>query len=315
MSTGQPVIAILGPTAVGKTRISIPLAEQFNGEIVSVDSRLIYRGMDIGTAKPTLVERGQVPHHLIDIADPADTWNLAKYCQAAIAVIQSIHDREKVAFLVGGTGQYLKAILEGWSPPAEEGSLELRAKLEAIAESRGHEALHRQLQDVDPESAVRIDSRNVRRVVRALEIFQLTGKPASSQREKNPPSYDVLRIGLSMPRQELYQRIDQRIDGMIESGWVEEVQALLDQGISPGLPSLSAIGYAQLAAHLSGNLELDDAILEIRKLSRQFVRRQANWFKPGDPEIQWFDVVSGIEEQISEAIEEWLRNDVMEGKK
>ena len=190
----------------------------------------------------------------------------------------------------------------------------MRAKLEAIAESRGHEARHRQLQDVDPESAVRIDSRNVRRVVRALEIFQLTGKPASSQREKNPPSYDVLRIGLSMPRQELYQRIDQRIDGMIESGWVEEVQALLDQGISPGLPSLSAIGYAQLAAHLSGNLELDDAILEIRKLSRQFVRRQANWFKPGDPEIQWFDVVSGIEEQISEAIEEWLRNDVMEGK-
>ena len=314
MSTDQPVIAILGPTAVGKTRISILLAEQFNGEIVSVDSRLIYRGMDIGTAKPTLEERGKVPHHLIDVADPADTWNLAKYCQAALAVIQTIHNKGKVVFLVGGTGQYLKAILEGWTPPPQEGSPELRTTLETIAETEGHEALHRQLQEVDPESALRIDSRNIRRVVRALEIFQLTGKPASSQREKNPPSYDVLRIGLSMPRQELYQRIDQRIDGMIESGWVEEVQALLDQGISPGLPSLSAIGYAQLAAHLSGNLELDDAILEIRKLSRQFVRRQANWFKPGDPEIQWFDVVSGIEEQISEAIEEWLRNDVMEGK-
>ena len=308
MSTGQPVIAILGPTAVGKTRISIPLAEQFNGEIVSVDSRLIYRGMDIGTAKPTLVERGQVPHHLIDITDPADTWNLAKYCQAAIEVIQSIHDREKVAFLVGGTGQYLKAILEGWTPPPQEGSPELRTTLETIAETEGHEALHRQLQEVDPESALRIDSRNIRRVVRALEIFHLTGIPASSQREKNPPSYDVLRIGLSMPRQELYQRIDQRIDGMIESGWVEEVQALLDQGISPGLPSLSAIGYAQLAAHLSGDLELDDAILEIRKLSRQFVRRQANWFKAGDPEIQWFEVVPDVEMKISAVIDKWLKD-------
>ena len=308
MSTDQPVIAILGPTAVGKTRISIPLAEQFNGEIVSVDSRLIYRGMDIGTAKPTLVERGQVPHHLIDIADPADTWNLAKYCQAAIAVIQSIHDREKVAFLVGGTGQYLKAILEGWTPPPQEGSPELRTTLETIAETEGHEALHRQLQEVDPESALRIDSRNIRRVVRALEIFHLTGIPASSQREKNPPSFDVLRIGLSMPRHELYQRIDQRIDGMIESGWVEEVQALLDQGISPDLPSLSAIGYAQLAAHLSGNLELGDAILEIRRLSRQFVRRQANWFKEGDPEIQWFEVVPDVEMKISAVIDKWLKD-------
>ena len=183
----------------------------------------------------------------------------------------------------------------------------MRTTLETIAETEGHEALHRQLQEVDPESALRIDSRNIRRVVRALEIFHLTGIPASSQREKNPPSYDVLRIGLSMPRQELYQRIDQRIDGMIESGWVEEVQALLDQGISPGLPSLSAIGYAQLAAHLSGDLELDDAILEIRRLSRQFDRRKANWFKEGDPEIQWFEVVPDIEMKISAVIDKWLK--------
>jgi tRNA dimethylallyltransferase len=306
MRKNQPVIAILGPTAVGKTLISIPLAERFEGEIVSVDSRLIYRGMDIGTAKPTLAERARVPHHLIDVVDPDDTWNLAKYCDAALNVIQDIHGREKVAFLVGGTGQYLRAILEGWIPPLSAESPGLRKKLEAIAANKGCDALHRQLQDVDPASAERIDSRNVRRVVRALEIFHMTGVPASSQREKNPPLFEILRIGLALPRTELYQRIDQRIDWMIAAGWIEEVQELIDSGYSLGLPSLSAIGYAQLAAYLSGERDLSSAIVEIRRLSRQFVRRQANWFKADDPEIQWFDAVSGVEKQISAVIEQWL---------
>ncbi|MCJ7570242.1 MAG: tRNA (adenosine(37)-N6)-dimethylallyltransferase MiaA [Anaerolineales bacterium] len=306
MRKSQTVIAILGPTAVGKTRISIPLAERFEGEIVSVDSRLIYRGMDIGTAKPTLEERERVPHHLIDVADPDDIWNLAKYSQAALKVICDIHRRAKVAFLVGGTGQYLRAILEGWTPPPSAESPDLRETLEAIAASKGHDALHRRLQEVDPASASRIDPRNIRRVVRALEIFHLTGMPASSQRVKKPPSFEILRIGLTLPRSELYQRIDQRIDLMIEAGWLTEVKELIDAGFSPNLPSLSAIGYAQLAVHLSGEMDLDEAIAEIRKLSRQFVRRQANWFKADDPEIQWFDAVSGVEERISAAIELWL---------
>ncbi|MCK5319185.1 MAG: tRNA (adenosine(37)-N6)-dimethylallyltransferase MiaA [Anaerolineales bacterium] len=309
MRKRQPVIAILGPTAVGKTRISISLAEQIDGEIVSVDSRLIYRGMDIGTAKPTSEEREHVPHHLIDVADPDDTWNLAKFCEAALNVIHDIHSRGKVAFLVGGTGQYLRAILEGWTPPPSAESTDFRETLEATAASRGYEVVHRQLQDVDPASASQIDPRNVRRVIRALEIFHLTGMPASSQRVKKPPSFEILRIGLTLPREELYQRIDQRIDLMIEDGWIEEVKELIDIGISPDLPSLSAIGYAQLAAHLSGEMDLDSAIVEIRRLSRQFVRRQANWFKADDPEIQWFDAVSGVEERITEVIERWLSID------
>lgn len=309
MRKKQPVIAILGPTAVGKTRVSISLASQFEGEIVSVDSRLIYRGMDIGTAKPTFKEREQVPHHLIDVADPGDTWNLAKFCEAALNVIHDIHSMGKVAFLVGGTGQYLKAILEGWTPPPSAESTVFREELEATAASKGVDALHRQLQDVDPPSASRIDPRNVRRVIRALEIFHLTGMPASSQRGKKLPSFEILRMGLTLPRAELYQRIDKRIDLMIEAGWIEEVQELIGTGISPDMPSLSAIGYAQLAAHLSGEMDLESAIVEIRRLSRQFVRRQANWFKADDPKIQWFNAVSGVEERISAVIERWLRTD------
>ncbi len=306
MRKSQPVIAILGPTAVGKTRISIPLAERFKGEIVSVDSRLIYRGMDIGTAKPTIEERERVPHHLIDITDPDETWNLAKFSDAALNVIHAIHGRGRVAFLVGGTGQYIRAILEGWTPPPSAESPRFREKLEVIAAERGYDALYRRLQEVDPASAERIDPRNVRRVVRALEIFEMTGKPASSQREKKPPPFEILRIGLTLPRPELYQRIDQRIDLMIEAGWIEEVRALIDSGNSPGLPSLSAIGYAQLASYLCGEMDLSSAIVEIRRLSRQFVRRQANWFKADDPEIQWFDAVTGVEERISTVIERWL---------
>ena len=200
MRKSHPVIAILGPTAVGKTRISIPLAERFEGEIVSIDSRLIYRGMDIGTAKPTLEERARVTHHLIDVTEPDDTWNLAKFSDAAMNVIHDIHGRGKVVFLVGGTGQYLRAILEGWTPPPSAESPRLREKLEAIAANEGYDALYRQLQEVDPASAERIDRRNVRRVIRALEIFETTGKPASSQREKNPPPFEVLRMGLTLPR-------------------------------------------------------------------------------------------------------------------
>ena len=306
MRKSHPVIAILGPTAVGKTCISIPLAERFEGEIISVDSRLIYRGMDIGTAKPTLQERERIAHHLIDVTDPDDTWNLAKYSEAALKAIHDIHSRAKVAFLVGGTGQYLRAILEGWTPPPSAESPRLREELEAIAANQGYEALYRRLQEVDQASAERIDPRNVRRVVRAIEIFEMTGVPASLQREKVPPSFEILRIGLTLPRQELYQRIDQRIDLMIEAGWIEEVQGLIDSGISPGLPSLSAIGYAQLAAYLCGEMDLSSAIVEIRRLSRQFVRRQANWFKADDPEIQWFDANAGVEERISTVIERWL---------
>ncbi|MCJ7823986.1 MAG: tRNA (adenosine(37)-N6)-dimethylallyltransferase MiaA, partial [Anaerolineales bacterium] len=262
MRISEPVIAILGPTAVGKTRISIPLAERFEGEIVSVDSRLIYRGMDVGTAKPTLEERTRVPHHLIDVADPDDTWNLAKFRDAALKVIHDIHGRGNVAFLVGGTGQYLRAILEGWTPPPRAESPELRETLDAIASSKGYDELHSQLQEVDPASALRIDPRNVRRVIRALEIFHLTGMPASLQRVKEPPSFEILRIGLALPRAELYQRIDKRIDLMIAAGWIEEVQELIGIGFSPDLPSISAIGYAQFSAYLAGEMDLETAILE-----------------------------------------------------
>jgi tRNA dimethylallyltransferase len=302
----QPVIAILGPTAVGKTELSLCLAERLNGEIVSVDSRLIYRGMDIGTAKPSDAERSRIPHHLIDVAEPDESWSLATFREAALRAIAAIHGRGRLPFLVGGTGQYLTAILEGWSPPVLPADRALRRELESFAAEHGLQALHRRLQQVDPETASRIDARNVRRVVRALEICTLTGLPASRQRAKNPPAFRSLWLGLTLPRRELYARVDARIDAMLAAGLVDEVRGLLVGGLSPDLPSMSAIGYRQIAEHLRGETSLEEAVRRIRRVTRQFVRRQANWFKPDDPRIHWLVRRPGIEDEVERLVRDWL---------
>ena len=300
------LIAILGPTGVGKTTISLGFAERHKGEIVSADSRLVYHGMDIGTAKPTPAEQMRVRHHLIDVVEPADDWNLAKYQSGAGEAIDNIHVRGKIPFLVGGTGQYIIAVLEGWTPPPKSQDVGFRTSLEQQAKETGYEILHRQLEDIDPIAAERIDARNVRRVIRALEIYHVTGLPPSQLRSKSPPGFDVLKIGLTLPRDQLYARIDARIEEMMEAGWLDEVETLLSLNIPQGAPSMSAIGYAQLAEYLQGKVELDEALAETRRLTRQFVRRQANWFKPEDPSINWFINDEGVEEEIEGCISTWV---------
>lgn len=306
MSKQPSVVAILGPTAVGKTALSLKLAKRLNGEIISMDSRLLYRGMDVGTDKPSIDQRKQVPHHLIDVASPDENWSLAKFRSAALQAIGEIHKRGRLPLLVGGTGQYMRAILEGWIPPPKPADLAYREELTKFAEDHGAEALHMKLREVDPVSAERIHANNIRRVIRALEIHRITGEPPSKVRRKEPPPFRSLRIGLQLPREILYARIDARIDEMIQAGLLSEVQELLEDGYGPELPSMSAIGYKQMADVIAEKISLDEAIREMRRLTRQFVRRQANWFKPSDPKIHWFDMRSDVVEEIVQLILAWL---------
>ena len=305
-----PLIVIVGPTAVGKTDISIQLAERLNGEIVSADSRLFYRGMDIGTAKPTPEERRSVPHHLIDVADPGTTWSLALFQQAAAASIAAIHARGHLPMLVGGTGQYIHAVTHGWTPPVTSPDAHLRAELEAQADEKGYLALHSELKKLDPAAAEKIDPRNVRRTIRALEVIRLTGRKFSEQRGKTVSPYRLLTIGLTRPRPELYARVDARIESMFAAGLLDEVQRLLDSGCSPELPTMSAIGYRECLDVLAGRMDVEQAKIEMRRLTRIFVRRQANWFKLEDPSIHWFEAGRMQVDDIEEIIRTFLKEDL-----
>jgi tRNA dimethylallyltransferase len=301
-----PLIVIVGPTAVGKTEIASQLAEWSKGEIVSADSRLFYRGMDIGTAKPTLAERTRVPHHLIDIAEPDQNWSLAMFQQAAYQAIEETHARGNLPFLVGGSGQYIRAVIDGWSIPGVEPNPDLRRSLESWSKQVGSEGLYSRLEQIDPEAAARIDPRNLRRTIRALEVILYTGERFSAQRRKGDAPYRHLILGLTRPRPELYARIDARIDAMLNAGLIEEVASLLALGYDPGLPSLSAIGYRQIVDYLQGEIGLEEAIIQMKRSTRRFVRRQANWFKPDDPQIKWFQVTDDILDQMSGIMKEFL---------
>ncbi|MGW8225269.1 MAG: tRNA (adenosine(37)-N6)-dimethylallyltransferase MiaA [Anaerolineales bacterium] len=284
-----PLVVILGPTAVGKTGLAIQLARRMNGEIVSADSRLLYRGMDIGTAKPNLEQRRQVPHHLIDVADPDQIWSLTLFKQKAQEAIGDIQARNQLPFLVGGTGQYIRAIVEDWQIPEVKPDFQLREALKNWADEIGSDGLHTRLSILDPDSARRIDSRNLRRTIRALEVIFHSGKKFSAQQMKGNPIYQLVQIGLILPRKEIFDRIDLRIDQMFAEGLVSEVQSLLSKGYASDLASFSAIGYREIIDYLQGKTTLDDAIILIKRRTRLLVRRQANWFKQDDPDIYWFD--------------------------
>jgi tRNA dimethylallyltransferase len=302
----SPLILLVGPTAVGKTEIAIQLAERINGEIVSADSRLFYRGMDIGTAKPTLREQGRVPHHLIDIANPDETLSLAVFQKLATDAIADIHRRGKLPLLVGGTGQYVRAVTEGWKPPEVKPDEKLRNELEKEGNEKGKDWLHEKLRSLDPEAAERIDPRNVRRTIRALEVILTTGRKFSDQRRRGDSPYQLITIGLTRPRAELYARIDARIESMFEAGLLDEVRGLLARGYSASLPTMSAIGYRECVGVIEGQLTLEQAKAETRRATRAFVRRQANWFKESDIRIRWFPVYEGV----TQAIEAFLRTAV-----
>ncbi len=296
------LILVIGPTAVGKTEIAIQLAERLHGEIVSADSRLFYRGMDIGTAKPSRDEQARVQHHLIDIADPDEILSLAVFQQEAREAINDIHSRDKLPFLVGGTGQYIRAVTQGWSPPEVKPDEDLRDKLEKQKEEYGIVWLHEKLKSLDPVAAEKIDPRNFRRTIRALEVIMTTGKKFSDQRGKDESPYHLITIGLTRPREELYQRVDARVDTMYANGLMDEVRNLLARGYSPSLPTMSAIGYRECVKALDGKISIEEAKQLTRRATRVFVRRQANWFKESDANILWFRVEDGVADEIEKNI-------------
>ena len=298
LDSAKAVLALVGPTAVGKTELSLQIAEQLNGEIISADSRCFYRGMDIGTAKPSLEERARIPHHLVDILNPDEAYSLAEFQLAASEAIETIHMRHKLPILVGGTGQYVWSMVEGWKIPPQEPDLHLRRALEHWADTIGPAELYQRLKYLDPEAATHIEPNNVRRTVRGLEVIFRTGKRFSAQKQKELSPYDWLIIGVARPRTEVFQRIDQRVDAMISAGLENEVRGLLSQGYSPELPALSAIGYREMVSVVQGLLTTGEAATRIKSLTHQFVRRQTNWFKADDPRIHWVEAGSTQAEDV-----------------
>ncbi len=280
------LVALVGPTAAGKTSASLELA-RLGLEVVNADSRQIYRGMDIGTAKPTFTERASLPHHLFDIADPADTYSLALYKRAAQAAIATIGEHGSIPLLVGGTGQYVWALLEDWKVPEVAPDPAYRNECTELARSQGAAALHQQLAEVDPIAAGRIEPNNVRRVSRALEVFHATGIPISTWQEKGEPSFDYLLLGLDLPKEQIHARIDQRVEEMFAARFVEEVEQLLAAGLAQDAPSLTSIGYRQIVSLLAGDLTLAAAIEETKRATRQLARKQMQWFRRTDPRITW----------------------------
>lgn len=302
----RPLIVILGPTAVGKTGLAIDLAEQFNGEIINADSRQVYRYMDIGTAKPTADQLARATHHLLDIVDPDDNLALAQYQRLAYKTIDVLHNQGKLPLLVGGTGQYITAVIEGWRIPEVAPNEALREKLETVAAEQGSTVLHQRLARLDPEAASRIHHRNVRRVVRALEVCLETGQRVSDLQRKEPPPYHVLQFGLTAEREHLYETADARFDDMMQRGFLQEVRGLLDRGYSSSLPSMSGIGYAQLAAHLVDGVPLDEAITAAKNLTHDFIRRQYTWFRGHDSGILWHNREHIDTAEIGAVVTRWL---------
>lgn len=296
------ILILTGATASGKTALATHLAPLYQGEIINADSRQIYQDMDIGTAKPPLETQLTIQHHLFDLVKPDQTLTLAEYQIYAKQIIAKIHARGKLPMLVGGTGLYITALIEGWQMPEVPPNPELRARLEAL--SKGE--LLAQLQELDPLSAQTIDADNPRRLVRAVEVCLESGRPFSELRRKTPPDYQLLPLALTLPRETLYARADTRVDQMLAAGWVEEVRHLTqDLGYSPSLPAFSALGYPEIAAHLRGEMTLAEAREKIKFATHHFIRRQYTWLRGHPPlggEWVWFEP----HEDVRPKIEAWL---------
>ena len=279
------LIAIVGPTASGKTALAVDIAQRLSAacEAINADSRQVYRQMDIGTAKPTLEERDALPHQLVDIVYPDEPFGLATWLDLANESLESAWGRGRLPLLVGGTGQYVWALLEGWRVPKVPAHAELRRELE----QRPPEDLLAELNRVDPESHEYIQPQNVRRVIRALEVYYATGKPFSHWRTKEPPAFDWLAIGVTLTREELYARIDSRVDAMFDAGFVDEVRRLRENGYARDLPPMSSIGYGEICAHLEGEMTLAEAIKRTKTGTHRLARHQNAWFKQTDQRIRW----------------------------
>ena len=284
------VLCVVGPTATGKTKMGVALAKRFNGEVVSVDSMQIYRGMAVGTAAPTAEEMEGIPHHMVAVADPAESWSAARYVQAADACVQDILRRGKLPVLVGGTGLYLDALIRGTDFAAGSQGTEIRQELQRRARNEGIETLLEELRRIDPTAAEKLHLRDEKRIIRALEVWQETGRTITEHdrlERQQPPKYDALYIGLDfIDRQDLRDRIDCRVDIMVEQGLLAEVKALLDSGLPRDATALQAIGYKQFLAVADGAATTDQAVEEVKLRSRQYAKRQLTWLRR-NPDIHW----------------------------
>jgi len=289
--TKIPLVVILGPTAVGKSKLAIELAQEFSLDIVNADSMQVYRGMDIGSSKPSLKERSLVTHHLIDIKEPDEEYSAAQFKEEASEIIVSLARKGKWTLVVGGTGFYVRALTKGLFP-APGADPKLREKLKEEEKTQGKWYLYNTLEKVDPEAASKIHPNDTFRIVRALEVFYLTGKPISKQQEKhqfkNSP-FSVLKIGLIRDRKEIYHRIEHRVDEMINLGLVDEARQLRKKGYSPTIKPFQSLGYKQVLDYLQGDLSLDEAVRLIKRNTKRYAKRQLTWFRK-DPEIKWFTI-------------------------
>ncbi|MFN8466735.1 MAG: tRNA (adenosine(37)-N6)-dimethylallyltransferase MiaA [Caldilineaceae bacterium] len=304
MSETADLVVLVGPTAVGKTELSLRLCEQFGGEVVSADSRQIYQGMDIGTAKATPAEQARVPHHLLDLRTPDQVLTVAEYQKLAYAAIDDIHRRGRVPFLVGGSALYVRAVVAGLRIPEVPPNPQLRAQLEDELARDGLAPLAARLLQIDPATAAEIDLRNPRRVLRALEIVLITGQPKVALEGAEPPPYRMLQIALTRERGALHRRIDGRVEQMVAEGLVEETKRLLAAGYAPTLPAMTSLGYREIIAYLAGTMTLDQAVERIQIETHRFVRHQMTWFRKL-PSLHWFDMDVADSDAVEQFIGQW----------
>ncbi len=296
-----PVVVVLGSTATGKTEVSIRIAQSFGGEVISADSRYFYRGMDIGTAKPDIDERAGIPHHLIDSLDPDKPYSLGSFLDDVYAAIEDVGGRGQLPVVAGGTPQYLRAMIEGWTVPEVPPDDELRERLDREA----LDVLFDRLATVDPESAERIGPHNKRRLIRALEVVEITGQTMTALSGKSPPPYNFKTIGLFQPRETLYERIDERVRRMYDAGWLDEVRRLSDRGITAGHPSMSAHGYREALEVTNGQTSVDDAIARTCFIIHRYVRHQQTWFRRF-ANVDWVDSSrAGWQKDALERVNVW----------
>ena len=314
---GTKLLVIVGPTGVGKSALAMRLARELDGEIIGADSRQVYRHMSIGTAKPSEADRSEIPHHLVDIIEPDQRYSLALFLRdAKNAIYNAKKTPGRVILVVGGTGQYVWGLLEGWQIPQVNPNTKLREQLELRIESEGVSALYDELRRLDPEAAERIDGRNPRRVVRALEIALTrqhdddAGRDSTEGPRKIPTDYDVMVLGLTMERQALYARIDARIEAQMAAGWLEEVHGLRERGYETEHAALSGLGYGELMRHLDGEMPLDEAVQRIKYRTHRYARQQYAWFRLGDGRIRWLDAPVADAEYAALVgdVREWLEN-------
>lgn len=287
-NTKLPVVIICGPTGIGKTSAAVKAAEKFNGEIISADSMQIYRQMEIGTAKPTRKEQDRIPHHMIDIVDPDEPFDAARYLEMGRKIIFELHHQKCISFVAGGTGLYIKALIHGLFR-AESPDVKTRQQLKEEAATHGSTALHNRLYQIDPEAAQRIHPNDTFRIIRALEMYAATGRTLTEYHrahEFRDSPFRVLKIGLSMERQALYDRIDRRVNAMMAAGFEDEVKGLLEKGYSDDLKSMQSLGYRHMADYLSGRLSKEEAVRTMKRDTRRYAKRQLTWFR-ADPEIIW----------------------------